>query len=138
MAGHMRDVLLLVRRRDRMPTVLIESYRLASHFHHRSDARSKPRDASGVAEWDAIAFGNAPPTSKRLAKEQGRVLGGRTPWEKQTVKRNGTVVKLVDDPAKVPVVKKIRRGAITAFPGAPSWSAWKSWGLRFPPTPSAD
>jgi hypothetical protein len=35
--------------------------------------------------------------------------------EKQTVKRNGMVVKLVDDPGKVAVVKKIGRGAIRAF-----------------------
>ena len=45
---------------------------------------------------------------KRLAKEQGRFLGGKTPWEKQTVKRNCKVLKLVDHPEKVPIVKKIR------------------------------
>ena len=63
---------------------------------------------ASVAEWERERIRERTADQKRLAKEQGRFLGGRTPWEKQTVKRNGMVVKLVDDPAKVPVVKKIR------------------------------
>jgi len=39
-----------------------------------------------------------------LAKEQGRYLGGHRPWEKR-VERG----KLIDDPKKVIVVRKIRK-----------------------------
>ena len=39
-----------------------------------------------------------------MAKEQGRYLGGHRPWEKR-VERG----KLIDDPKKVIVVRKIRK-----------------------------
>lgn len=63
---------------------------------------------ASVAEWERERIRERTAEQKKLAKEQGRFLGGRTPWDKQAVRRNGKVVKLVDDPAKLSVVKKIR------------------------------
>jgi putative DNA-invertase from lambdoid prophage Rac len=63
---------------------------------------------ASVSEWERERIRERTADQKRLAREQGRFLGGRTPWDKQAVKRNGHVIKLVDDPVKVPLVKKIR------------------------------
>jgi DNA invertase Pin-like site-specific DNA recombinase len=59
---------------------------------------------SSVAEWERERIRERTAEQKRFAKEQGRYLGGRRPWDKK-VERG----KLVDDPKKVIVVRKIRK-----------------------------
>jgi DNA invertase Pin-like site-specific DNA recombinase len=64
---------------------------------------------ASVSEWERERIRERTADQKRVAKERGDFLGGRTPWEKRKVMRDGKVVKLVDDPKKVEVVKKIRQ-----------------------------
>jgi putative DNA-invertase from lambdoid prophage Rac len=59
---------------------------------------------SSVAEWERERIRERTAEQKRFAKEQGRYLGGRMPWEKTLV--DGA---LVDDPTKVAIVKAVRR-----------------------------
>jgi DNA invertase Pin-like site-specific DNA recombinase len=63
---------------------------------------------ASVSEWERERIRERTAEQKRLAKDRGEFLGGRKPWDKQKVMRDGKVVKLVDDPKRVPVVKKIR------------------------------
>jgi putative DNA-invertase from lambdoid prophage Rac len=59
---------------------------------------------ASVAEWERERIRERTADQKRLAKEQGRYLGGHRPWDKK-VERG----KLVDDPKKILVLKKIRK-----------------------------
>jgi DNA invertase Pin-like site-specific DNA recombinase len=66
---------------------------------------------ASVAEWERERIRERTAEQKRLAKEQGRYLGGHRPWEKR-VERG----KLVDDPKKVFVVGKIRKWRADGVP----------------------
>jgi DNA invertase Pin-like site-specific DNA recombinase len=57
-----------------------------------------------VAEWERERIRERTADQKRLAKEQGRYLGGKHPWEATVVRG-----KLVEDPKKMIVVRKIRK-----------------------------
>lgn len=59
---------------------------------------------ASVSEWERERIRERTADQKRLAKEQGRYLGGKHPWEKKI--ERGT---LVDDPQKLIVVRKIRK-----------------------------
>jgi putative DNA-invertase from lambdoid prophage Rac len=63
---------------------------------------------ASVAEWERERIGERTRDAKRVAREQGRYLGGKIPWDKKFV--DG---RLVDDEAKQTVVRKLRewRGA---------------------------
>jgi DNA invertase Pin-like site-specific DNA recombinase len=58
---------------------------------------------ASVAEWERERIRERTADQKRLAKGQGRYLGGKVPWDKMIV--DG---KLVDDEAKRTVVRKLR------------------------------
>jgi len=58
---------------------------------------------ASVAEWERERIRERTADQKRLAKDQGRYLGGKIPWDKNVV--NG---KLVDDDSKRTVVRKLR------------------------------
>lgn len=64
---------------------------------------------ASVSEWERERIRERTAEQKRLAKDRGEFLGGRKPWDKKKIVRDGKVVKLIDDPEKVPVVKKIRK-----------------------------
>jgi DNA invertase Pin-like site-specific DNA recombinase len=64
---------------------------------------------ASVSEWERERIRERTAEQKRLAKDRGEFLGGRKPWDKKKIERDGKVVKLVDDPEKVPVVRKIRK-----------------------------
>ncbi len=59
---------------------------------------------ASVSEWERERIRERTADQKRLAKEQGRYLGGKRPWEKTIVRG-----KLVDDEKKAIVVRKIRK-----------------------------
>jgi putative DNA-invertase from lambdoid prophage Rac len=59
---------------------------------------------ASVAEWERERIRERTAEQKRLAKGQGRYLGGHRPWDK-TVERG----RLVDNPKKMLIVKKIRK-----------------------------
>lgn len=59
---------------------------------------------ASVSEWERERIRERTADQKRLAKEQGRYLGGKRPWEKTIVRG-----KLVDDEKKMIVVRKIRK-----------------------------
>ena len=63
---------------------------------------------ASVSEWERERIRERTAEQKKLAKDRGEFLGGRKPWDKQKVMRDGKVVKLIDDPKKVPIVKNIR------------------------------
>jgi len=63
---------------------------------------------ASVSEWERERIRERTAEQKRLAKDRGEFLGGRKPWDKQKVMRDGKVVKLIDDPKKKPIVKDIR------------------------------
>lgn len=58
---------------------------------------------ASVAEWERERIRERTADQKRLAKDQGRYLGGKVPWDKTVV--DGL---LVDDKAKQAVVGKLR------------------------------
>jgi DNA invertase Pin-like site-specific DNA recombinase len=58
---------------------------------------------ASVAEWERERIGERTRDTKRVAKEQGRYLGGKIPWDKTVV--DG---RLVDDKARQAVVRKLR------------------------------
>lgn len=58
---------------------------------------------ASVAEWERERIRERTADQKRLAKEQGRYLGGKIPWEKKLVAGS-----LVDDVGKRAVVRKLR------------------------------
>jgi DNA invertase Pin-like site-specific DNA recombinase len=58
---------------------------------------------SSVAEWERERIRERTADQKRVAKQQGRYLGGKVPWEAKVVQG-----KLVDDDKKSSVVKKLR------------------------------
>lgn len=66
---------------------------------------------ASVAEWERERIGERTRDTKRVAKEQGRYLGGKIPWDKKVV--DG---KLVDDEAKRTVVRKLREWQGEAVP----------------------
>jgi putative DNA-invertase from lambdoid prophage Rac len=66
---------------------------------------------SSVAEWERERIRERTAEQKRLAKEQGRYLGGHRPWDKR-VERG----RLVDDPAKIIIVRKIRKWRSEGIP----------------------
>ena len=58
---------------------------------------------ASVAEWERERIRERTADQKRLAKDQGRYLGGKIPWDKTVV--DG---RLVDDKARQEVVRKLR------------------------------
>ena len=58
---------------------------------------------SSVAEWERERIRERTADQKRLAKQQGRYLGGKVPWNKKAVSG-----KLVADAEKTGIVKKLR------------------------------
>jgi len=58
---------------------------------------------ASVAEWERERIRERTADQKRVAKAQGRYLGGKIPWDKTVV--DG---RLVDDKAKQEVVRKLR------------------------------
>jgi putative DNA-invertase from lambdoid prophage Rac len=58
---------------------------------------------SSVAEWERERIRERTADQKRLAKQQGRYLGGKIPWEAKVVRG-----ALVPDDKKISVVKKLR------------------------------
>ncbi|MCX6543800.1 MAG: recombinase family protein [Acidobacteria bacterium] len=66
---------------------------------------------ASVAEWERERIGERTRDTKRVAKDQGRYLGGKIPWDKTVV--DG---KLVDDDSKRIVVRKLREWRSEAVP----------------------
>jgi len=66
---------------------------------------------ASVAEWERERIRERTADQKRLAREQGRYLGGKIPWDKQVV--DG---RLVDDEAKRTIVRKLREWRSEAVP----------------------
>lgn len=66
---------------------------------------------ASVSEWERERIRERTAEQKRLAKEQGRYLGGHRPWEKK-IERG----KVVDDPQKAIVVRKIRKWRAEGVP----------------------
>jgi putative DNA-invertase from lambdoid prophage Rac len=64
-----------------------------------------------VAEWERERIRERTADQKRLAKDQGRYLGGKVPWDKKVV--DG---KLVDDETKRTVVRRLREWRGEAVP----------------------
>jgi putative DNA-invertase from lambdoid prophage Rac len=58
---------------------------------------------ASVAEWERERIRERTADQKRVAKDQGRYLGGKIPWDKRVV--DG---RLVDDEARRAVVRKLR------------------------------
>ena len=66
---------------------------------------------ASVAEWERERIRERTADQKRLAREQGRYLGGKIPWDKEVV--DG---RLVDDEGKRTVVRKLREWRSEAVP----------------------
>lgn len=59
---------------------------------------------ASVAQWERERISERTADQKRLAKDQGRYLGGKLPWEKRLVNR-----RPVDDPKKILAVRRMRK-----------------------------
>ena len=66
---------------------------------------------ASVAEWERERIRERTADQKRVAREQGRYLGGKIPWDKKVV--DG---RLVDDESKRTVVRKLREWRGEAVP----------------------
>jgi DNA invertase Pin-like site-specific DNA recombinase len=66
---------------------------------------------ASVAEWERERIRERTADQKRVARDQGRYLGGKIPWDKKVV--DG---RLVDDESKRTVVRRLREWRSEAVP----------------------